>query len=381
MPRTLLVTNDFPPRTGGIQAYLGSLAALLPEDELVVSAPDWPGAAAFDRSAPYPVHRHRSTLMLPLPDVARRAAALARAHRCDTVWFGAAAPLTLLGPALRRNGGIERVVASTHGHEVGLSRLPGGLRALRRIGRTTDVLTAVSRFTRSRLAPAVAPAPPPVLLPPGVDTELYRPDPAARAELRQRYRLGAAPVIACVSRLVRRKGQDGLIATLPAVRASVPGTRLLLVGGGPDEPRLRRLASRFGVAEHVMFAGRVPSAELAAHQAVGDVFALPCRTRYGGADVEGLGIASLEAAACGLPVVVGDAGGAPETVRPGETGLVVDGTDLDLLAASLCRLLADPRRAAEIGAAGREWMRQDWRWPAAALRLQDVLDGLPAQRA
>jgi phosphatidylinositol alpha-1,6-mannosyltransferase len=381
MPRTLLVTNDFPPRTGGIQAYLGSLAALLPQDELVVYAPDWPGAEAFDRSAPYAVHRHHSTLMLPLPDVVRRAAALARAEHCDTVWFGAAAPLALLGPALRRQGGIEHVVASTHGHEVGLSRVPGGIRALRRIGRTTDVLTAVSGFTQSRLGTVVAPAAAPVLLPPGVDTEVYRPDSAARTELRERYRLGTAPVIACVSRLVRRKGQDELIATLPAVRARVPGTTLLLVGGGPEEPRLRRLARRHGVGEHVVFAGRVPTAELAAHHAVGDVFALPCRTRYGGANVEGLGIAALEAAACGLPVVVGDAGGAPETVRPGETGLVVDGTDRGALAASLCALLADPQRAAAMGSAGREWMRQDWCWPAAVLQLQTVLAGSAAQRA
>ena len=135
MVRTLLVTNDFPPRTGGIQNYLQALVDRLPADEIAVYAPAWQGAAAHDAALPYAVHRHPTSLMLPGPDVARRAAALARVHRADTVWFGAAAPLALLGPALRRTAGVRRVVASTHGHEVGWSMLPGARQVLRRIGR------------------------------------------------------------------------------------------------------------------------------------------------------------------------------------------------------------------------------------------------------
>jgi len=381
--RTLLVTNDFPPRDGGIQNYLQALVDRLPPGEVAVYAPAWPGAPGFDAAAPYPVHRHPTSLMLPVPTVARRAARLAREHGALTVWFGAAAPLALLGPWLRRNAGIRRVVASTHGHEVGWSMLPVARQALRRIGRDADAVTVVSRYTRGRIAAAFGPDAALELLPPGIDAELFRPDPQARAALRRRYGLGGAPVVTCVSRLVARKGQDQLLRVLPQLRARVPGTRLLLAGDGPDAARLHRLADVQGVAEHVVFTGAVPAAELPAHHAVGDVFALPCRTRGAGLDVEGLGIVALEAAASGLPVVVGAAGGAPETVRPGETGHVVDPRDPAALVATLVRLLADPAAAADMGAAGRAWMRAGWTWADRADRMGALLAGrkpVPALR-
>jgi phosphatidylinositol alpha-1,6-mannosyltransferase len=188
-------------------------------------------------------------------------------------------------------------------------------------------------------------------------------------------------VVGCVSRLVARKGQDALVRALPALRAAVPGTRLLLVGDGPDRDRLRRLATACGVAGEVVFTGAVPAGELPAHHAVADVFALPCRTRGGGLDVEGLGIVSLEAAASGLPVVVGDSGGAPEAVRDGRTGRVVDGRDPAALTAALAALLADPDAAATMGAAGREWMRTAWTWPARVDRLRALLAGRPDRQA
>jgi phosphatidylinositol alpha-1,6-mannosyltransferase len=374
VPRTLLVTNDFPPRTGGIQTYLYELARRLPPGELAVYAPAWPGAAEFDATFPHPVHRHPTSLMLPVPGVAHRAAALVREHGARTVWFGAAAPLALLGPRLRRRAGVERVVASTHGHEAGWPLLPGARQALGRIGADADALTTISRWTRDRTAAAFGPTAAVVPLHSGIDTARFAPDPAARAELRDRYRLGAAPVVVCVSRLVRRKGQDVLVRALPQVRRRVPGTRLLLVGDGPDAARLHRLADGEGVAEHVVFAGQVPSAELAGHHAAGDVFALPCRTRRGGLDVEGLGIALLEAAASGLPVVAGDSGGAPETVHAGVTGHVVDGRRVQHVADAVAGLLADPVRAAAMGASGRDRMLRDWTWPSRVAILRDLLD-------
>jgi phosphatidylinositol alpha-1,6-mannosyltransferase len=373
--RTLLVTNDFPPRRGGIQNYLRALADRLPAGELAVYAPAWEGAAAFDAGLGYPVHRHPTSLMLPVPDVARRATRYAREHGATTVWFGAAAPLALLGPGLRRSAGVERVVASTHGHEVGWSMLPGARQALRRIGDDADVVTVVSRYTRGRFASAFGPRAALEHLPPAVDTEVLRPDPAARAVLRARYGLGEAPVVTCLSRLVERKGQDALIEALAPLRERVPGARLLIVGDGPDRDRLPRLAQRHGVREHVVFAGAVPAEELAAHQAVGDAFALPCRTRGGGLDVEGLGIVLLEASACGVPVVAGDSGGAPETVREGETGHVVNGRDRAALVDALGDLLADPDRARKMGAAGRAWMQEEWTLPIQVARLQAFLAG------
>jgi phosphatidylinositol alpha-1,6-mannosyltransferase len=371
--RTLLITNDFPPRAGGIQVYLHELARRVPGDRLAVYAPNWPGAADFDARLPFPVHRHPGELMLPGPEVARRAAGIAREHRSEAVWFGAAAPLGLLGRWMRR-AGIARVVSSTHGHEVGWSMLPGARAALRRIGAASDVVTAVSRYSRDRVAAAFGPMAALEPLLPGVDAGAFRPDPAARSEVRHRYRLGQAPLIVCVSRLVPRKGQDVLVRALPQIRSRAPGAMLLLVGDGSYRAKLHRLAAGCGVSGAVVDAGAVGWEERAAHYAAGDVFALPCRTRGGGLDVEGLGIVFLEAAATGLPVVAGDSGGAPETVRAGRTGHVVDGRDVTAVARAVGDLLANPERAAAMGAAGREWMRRDWDWAKRAERIAGWLD-------
>ncbi|WP_018685733.1 glycosyltransferase family 4 protein [Actinokineospora enzanensis] len=372
MRKTLLVTNDFPPRPGGIQTYLHTLARWLPDRELVVYAPAWEGADAFDAAQSFQVVRHPTALMLPVPSVARRAREILRAEGCDAVWFGAAAPLALLGPGLRK-AGARRVVASTHGHEVGWSMLPGARQALRRIGGTADVVTYVSRYTRRRFAAAFGPSAALELVPSGVDTEVYRPDPVARAEIRARHGLGDRPVVVCVSRLMPRKGQDVLIRALPHIRRRVPDAALLIVGGGPYRPRLEALARESGV--DVVFTGSVPWEELPAHYAAGDVFAMPCRTHGRGLDVEALGIVFLEAAATGLPVVVGDSGGAPEAVLDGKTGHVVDGRAVTKIAGHIADLLSDPVRAAEMGAAGRRWMEREWHWADRADRLQQLLDG------
>jgi phosphatidylinositol alpha-1,6-mannosyltransferase len=217
-------------------------------------------------------------------------------------------------------------------------------------------------------------------LPPGVDTDRFRPDPASRAELRARYRLGQRPTVVCLSRLVPRKGQDMLIRALPSIRQRVDGAALVIAGGGPYLAALRRLAVRFRVSEHVTFTGGVPAAELPAYHAMADVFAMPCRTRGAGLDVEGLGIVFLEAAATGVPVIAGCSGGAPETVRHNKTGLVVDGRLVDQVADAVTGMLGDPDRAAAMGAAGRDWVTAHWRWDALAARLSDLLRGDDAGR-
>lgn len=381
MARTLLVTNDFPPRPGGIQSYLHALATRLPAGSLSVLASTWPDAAdadgrcrRFDAAQPFAVHRLPTTVALPTPAVVRRVRQVARAEGATTVWFGAAAPLGLMAPALRR-AGVERVLASTHGHEVGWSMLPGARQALHRIGRDADVVTTVSRYTRSRIAAALGADAALEPLPPGIDATRFRPDPGARATVRARYGLGERPVVGCVSRLVRRKGQDVLVAALPALRRRVPGAALLLAGDGPDRDRLRRLAHEHGVADDVVLTGPLDHDDIPAHHAAADVFALPCRTLGGGLDVEGLGIVLLEAAACGVPVVAGRSGGAPETVQPGRTGRVTDGRDPAGVAEVLGDLLGDPDAAAAMGAAGRRWMREDWTWESRARRLANLAAG------
>jgi phosphatidyl-myo-inositol dimannoside synthase len=375
MSRVLLVSNDFPPRRGGIQSYLQNLVDHLVASgthTLTVYAPKWKGAEDFDRQAAYEVVRHPGTLMLPVPSVAGRMRKLIKRHDVDTVWFGAAAPLALMA-SLARDAGVGRAIASTHGHEVGWSMLPVARNALRRIGTSTDVVTYVSRYTRGRFASAFGPDAALEHLPSGVDTDRFAPDEVARAELRARYKLGQRPVVVCVSRLVPRKGQDMLIQAMPSIRERVPGAALVIVGGGPHLDSLRRLAYNFGVAEHVVFTEGVPGDELPAHHAMADVFAMPCRTRGAGLDVEGLGIVFLEASATGVPVVAGNSGGAPETVRDGETGVVVDGWDVGAIAASVGDLLADPDRAARMGAAGRRWVVEDWQWSTKAQRLAELL--------
>jgi phosphatidylinositol alpha-1,6-mannosyltransferase len=283
------------------------------------------------------------------------------------VWFGAAAPLGLLAKSLR----LHRSVASTHGHEVGWAQLPGARQALRRIGRDVDVVTYLGEYTRTRLAPYV---PRLERLPSGVDTALFRPGAGGDA-VRRRHGLVDRPVVVCVSRLVPRKGQDMLIRALPEIRRRVPDTALLCVGGGPYLPQLQRLAREEQVADAVVLTGSVPWAELPAHYDAGNVFAMPCRTRRRGLDVEGLGIVFLEASATGLPVVAGRSGGSPDAVLDGTTGRLVDGRTVPEIADAVAGLLEDPARARAMGADGRSWVEEEWRWDVLAGRLRTLLAG------
>ena len=379
--KVLILTNDFPPRSGGIQSFVHSLALGLPPESVVVYAPAWPGAAEFDASQPFPVFRHPTSLMLPVPRVARRARALIARHGCDTVLFGASAPLGLLAPALRR-AGVKRVVAITHGHEAGWAILPGARWLLRRIGDETDVMTHLGEYFRVRLSRALSPAAASRLtrLAPGVDTGRFRPG-AGGDMIRAELGVPAnQPVVLCVSRMVPRKGQDTLIRSWPAVlagtrAAGLPDPLLLLVGDGPYLAALRELAAGHGVAGSVRFTGAVAHADLPAYYAAATVFAMPCRTRRAGLDVEGLGIVYLEASATGLPVIGGDSGGAPDAIVPGETGYVVGGRDTGELTARLVELLGDPDAAAVMGDKGQAWIDREWRWELVAARLRAILAG------
>ena len=373
MRRTLIVTNDFPPRRGGIQSFVHGLATRLPPGTVVVYAPAWDGAAEFDAQQRFPVIRHPTSLMLPVPSVSRRAAAIAREHGCDTVLFGAAAPLGLITSALRR-AGVTRTVALTHGHEAGWAALPVARGLLRRIGNEVDVVTYLGEYFRVRLARVLSPAAAErmVRLAPGVDVTFFRPG-AGGAAVRDRLGLGDQPVVVCVSRLVRRKGQDTLIRAWPRVRAEVSDAVLLLVGDGPYAGRLRRLAGELGVSDAVRFTGPAPWPELPSYYDAANVFAMPCRTRRGGLDVEGLGIVYLEASATGLPVIGGDSGGAPDAILEGESGYVVH--DVEGTADRLIELLCDPAKARAMGEKGLAWVDREWRWDLVAQRLDRILAG------
>ncbi|MFG3049736.1 glycosyltransferase family 4 protein [Kitasatospora sp. NPDC048239] len=378
MHKTLIVTNDFPPRPGGIQAFVHNMAIRQPAGSVVVYASTWRDGtevARFDAEQPFPVIRDRTKVMVPTPRVTRRAAEILKAEKCDSVWFGAAAPLGLMAPALRR-AGAGRLLGMTHGHEAAWAQLPVARQLLRRIGAGTDTLTYLGEYTRSRIAAAVGPeaAGRMVQLPPGVDEKTFHPD-SGGAELRRRLGLADRPVVVCVSRLVPRKGQDTLIEAMPQILADVPDAVLLIVGGGPYQGELEKLADARGVRGSVRFTGAVPWSELPAHYGAGDVFAMPCRTRRGGLDVEGLGIVYLEASATGLPVVAGDSGGAPDAVLEGETGYVVEGGSPAAAAERIVRLLNDEGLRRRMGEAGRRWVDRSWRWDLLAGRLTSLLAG------
>jgi phosphatidylinositol alpha-1,6-mannosyltransferase len=371
MRRLLLVTNDFPPRQGGIQSFLWELVRRLPPEQIAVYASDYAGARQFDAELEFPVRRHPTGLLVPTPAARRRVLASRAEFGATSVWFGAAAPLGLLAGALR-SAGARRLVATTHGHEVGWAMLPGARQALRRIAEQVDVVTYLGEYTRRRLTGVMGDKAVLAQLTPGVDTATFAPTVSGDL-VRQRYGLENRPTIVCVSRLVPRKGQDVLIRAMPAIRERVPDAALLIVGGGSYASTLRRLAVTTGVADAVTFTGPVPFAELPQHFAAGQVFAMPCRTRRFGLDVEGLGMVFLEASATGLPVVVGDSGGAPEAVLDGITGRLVNGRAVAAVADRVAELLADRQLAARFGSSGRDWVVRDWQWDTIAQRLAELL--------
>jgi phosphatidylinositol alpha-1,6-mannosyltransferase len=365
--RVLVVTNDFPTRRGGIESFVLALCQRMRAGEVVVYTASMAGDRRYDAGLPFPVHRDPATTLLPTPAVARRVVDVMREGGCDRVLFGASAPLGLLAPTLRREG-AKRLVALTHGHEVWWARLPASRQLLRRIGDAVDVMTYVSDWCRARIAPALSPGARArmVRLSPGVDTGRFFPG-CGGASVRQRLAIpAAAPVVVCTGRLVRRKGQDTMVRAWPSVRQAHPDAVLLLVGDGPERARLQRMVRRRGLEGAVRLVGGVGWDEVPAWTDAADVFAMPCRTRLGGLEPEAWGIVFLEAQACGLPIVVGRSGGAPETVCDPARARVVAGAPevADALVALLARPL--PREVpASLPAHG---------WDGVAARLGSLLE-------
>jgi len=370
LPRTLIVTGHFPPEHGGVQTFTWEFVSRLPAEQLVVVAPAWPGAAEFDAGLDFPViRRHGYALFAGLGK-------LVAEHRLSTGWITALAPFGLYAPLIRR-AGIRRLVASTHGQEIGWVRaLPTRL-ALRRMSRAVDVVSYLSDATLAELRAGIDPRTPLIQLAGGVHAEQFAGTGAGEL-IRRRYQLGTGPVVISVSRLVRRKGQDVLLRAWPQVLSRFGSAKLLIVGDGPMRSRLAEQARR-DFADSVVLTGNVPADELAAHYDAADLFVLACRDDRRGLQTEGLGLSTLEAAAAGLPVVVGRSGGSPTSLLDGRTGLLVDPDRPEPVAAAILRLLADPAAARRMGLAGQRWVRERWSWDEATQRLAAMLRGeLPA---
>ncbi len=363
MASILLVTNDFGPRAGGIESFVIGLLERIPAGEVLVYTSFQPDHESYDQKwlSDYQVRviRDKSKVLLPTPRVTRKLQALIRENSITKVWFGAAAPLGVAARWLRK-AGASRIVALTHGHEVWWSKIWPFSWAIAEIGKQVDYVTYLGDFTKSALAPQIKDSSKLIRVAPGIDTDHFSPCDAT--SLRQRHGLDNRPTIISVGRLVHRKGQDRLIEALPKVLESIPDAALILVGEGPYRKHLTDLVEKYNLSDHVFFIGRIHFAELPSYICMGDVFAMPSRSRLFGLEVEGLGIVYLEASSCGLPVIGGTSGGAPDAVLDGETGYVVDGNDLTGISTQIIRLLSDAKLRKKMGERGRNWAIESWRW-------------------
>ncbi len=376
MEKILCITNDFGPRAGGIETFVIGLIERLPQSRVIVYTSAQDNSELYDRKwlEDYGVEvvRDKSKILLPTPGVAYCVRDLVREKNISTVFFGAAAPLGLLSRGLRKVG-VKHIVALTHGHEVWWSKVWPFTIAMKFISRHVNHLTYLGEYTRSAITGSITDqaAASMVKIAPGIDTDHFSPQDAS--ELRRELGLTDKKVIVSVGRLVHRKGQDVLIEAMPTIIKEVPEAHILMIGEGPYRSYLETRVKTLGLQERVTFIGRIQYADLPRYICVGEIFVMPSRSRFAGLEVEGLGIVYLEASACGLPVIAGNSGGAPDAVLAGKTGLVVEGTSIKAVASAVVGLLLDPKRSQAMGLAGREWIVQEWRWDIWSSRFAKLL--------
>ena len=375
MPSVLLVTNDFGPRAGGIETFVMGLLERVPKGEVIVYTSHQSSTGEYDRrwrdDYGVEVVRDKSSILLPTPRVIRNLQKLIDERNLSTVWFGAAAPLGVSARWLRK-AGAQHIVALTHGHEVWWSKVWPFSLAISEIARNVDVVTYLGDFTQQAIARRFKDQNKLIKIAPGIDTEHFRP--LDGRELREKYGIADRATIVSVGRLVHRKGQDRLVEAMPLVLKEIPEAHLVFIGEGPHRMRLDELVKKFKLENHVTFIGRIQYSDLPRYISLGDIFAMPSRSRLFGLEVEGLGIVYLEASACGLPVVGGNSGGAPDAVKEGITGFVVDGNNLAEIADRIITLLKDDDLRNDMGNAGRIWALEEWQWKRWSQAFNQVLN-------
>ena len=374
--KTFLITNDLGPRAGGIESFVLGLLERADKNSVVILTSSQSKSKEFDQELfeKYGaiVIRDRSKILLPTPRVAHKAIKIMKQHQATTIWFGAAAPLALLAKRLR-NAGATNIVALTHGHEVWWAKIPLFHQAISKISKDVDSLTYLGEFTKNAMLPAIADKSKLVKIAPGIDVDHFAPR-DIDLKLIEKHKLQNRRVIVCVGRLVHRKGQDKLIEAMPQVLKKFPDAVLLLVGEGPIRSMLDKLIRHHGLEHNVIFTGRIKFEELPKYIQLGEVFAMPSRDRFFGLEVEGLGIVYLEASACGVPVIVGKSGGAPDAVIENQTGLIVDGTNPKEISDAICKLLDNKDLAMQMGRNGRQWVVENWRWQIWSEKFNALLN-------
>lgn len=370
MPRHLLVTNDFPPKVGGIQSYLWELWRRLPPDEFVVHTTPYEGTDEFDAAQPFTVIRSPEPWLLPQPVLVRRVNQLIEEHDIDLVILDPAVPVGLIGPHLDVPYGVV-----LHGAEVTIpGRLPITQQLMNRVLKGAVGVISAGGYAAAEAERAVGRDLPIAIVPPGVDTSRITPlDEAGRTAARARLGLPTdGPLVTSASRLVPRKGMDVLIRASVHVRERHPDVHVAISGSGRDTKRLQGIVDELGAP--VTMLGRLPDASMPDLYACGDVFSVLCRTRWGGLEQEGFGIIFVEAAAAGVPQVAGRSGGAHEAVAHEETGLIVDDpTDERAVADAISSLLDDPERRAAMAVASRTRVESEFDYDGLAARLHGAI--------
>lgn len=374
-PRSLFITNDFPPRIGGAQSYYWGLIQTLDPAVVTVLAPAHPDAAVFDATHPYRVIRTAHSVLWPTPALLAKASALAARQGADLVQLGHPLPAGLLGPQLKKRLGLPYVVF-LGGSEVTIpGAVPGVNRLLRHVLGEASLLLTVSEYTAGAARRQVRGAVPAEVLRPPIQVDRFVPAADGVEALSLRRRLGIdGQLVVCLGRLVPRKGQDVLIDALALLRNEFPDLHLALIGEGRILTRLYDYAGRRGVLDRVHLTGALVDGAARQWLQAADLFASPVRTRWAGFEVEGFGIVFAEAALSGLPVITGRSGGSPEAVIEGVTGRVVDGRYADSVAQALAALLrATPERRREMGLAGRSLALSRHAPAVVAERYRDLL--------
>lgn len=372
-PKSLFITNDFPPRVGGAQSYYWGLIQTLDPSNVIVVAPDQPGSQQFDRGHSYRVVRYPRQQLGPSRGLFRLALKLVDEFQPHVVQFGHALPTGLLGPAIAKRTGIPYLVFMG-GTEITLPGVaPVSKRVLRYVLGNAAALAAVSDYTAGVASRHVKGRVPAFTVRPAIDSAFSLPSSLSRDDAKNRLGIDGELVV-CVGRLVPRKGQDRLIEALALLRGAYPRLNLAIIGSGRIGPRLAAMAERLGVAERVRFTGALGIEKLQVWMAAADVFASPCRSRWAGLEVEGFGLVFAEASLAGLPVLVGRSGGAPESVKNGETGILVQGYFKEEVAEALSRLLSlSPEARVAMGQRARQFTLVRHNIEAAGERYREVL--------